>query len=207
VGDGAFDVLAWGAELIAFLRVASAVAIGYDVARTGDLAAVTVLAKIGNRWRMSALVTMQKRMFKLQRDLVETLMRAVPQATGGGDSTGIGMQVCEELTTSLGPARFAGMNFSSLKGEIGTKLVRVFEDGRIELPAAEAQEDIWFDFAAIESEALPSGRVRFFESQNPVNKNSHCDIAWSCGIALYSSDENRLPQGFYNARMLQKATA
>jgi len=189
-GDESFDADSWIAGDVELLRAADAVAVGYDVARTGHLSAVPVLARTGDTWRLVALVTMHKRKFGLQRDVIGSIMEAVPGSVGAGDSTGLGMQVCEELTDRFGDARFVGMNFSAMKPELGTKLVRIFEDGRCELPSAREQEDIGFDLHCIQTEPMPSGRTRFYESANPVNKLSHCDIAWGMGLGLYVGEED-----------------
>jgi len=188
-GDESFSVEKWAANMVLVLRAADRVAIGYDVARTGHLSAVALNARFGNKWKLMGLITMHKRKFGLQRDVIAGLMTALPGAVAGGDSTGLGMQVCEELTDLFGPARFVGVNFGQLKPEIGTTMVRVFEDMRQELPAAREHEDIGFDLAGIKSEPLPSGRTRFYESPNPVEKLSHCDMAWAIGLSLLVGED------------------
>jgi len=189
VGNDSFDVLDWIGPLLASMKAADRVSIGYDVARTGHLSAIPINVKTGTKWRLIALLTMKGRKFSLQRDVVEKIMRAVPAAVGAGDKTGLGMQICEELTQSLGEARFTGINFGQLKPDLGTRMIKVFEDGRQELPAARDDEDILFDLHAIQKDQLPSGRVHFFETQNPVNKESHCDIAWGIALSLLVGEE------------------
>jgi len=196
-GDEPFDVVSWlGEDLLAFLRICPDVAIGYDVARTGHLSAVPILAKVADAWRVVALVTMQKRSFGGQRDIVAEIMRAVPVAVAAGDSTGLGMQICEELTNLFGEQRFVSVNFGAHKPDLGTKLVRVFEDGRCEIPATREDEDIAFDLHCILTDTK-GVRARFYESQNPVNKLSHCDIAWAIALALFVGEDNENSQGVW----------
>lgn len=195
-GDEPFDIEAWLASLLPVLNIADAVAVGYDVARTGHLSSVPIIARFGDDWKLMALITMHKRKFGLQRDVLAGIMRSVPTCLGGGDKTGLGMQVCEELTDLFTEYRFTGMNFGTLKTDLGTKLVRVFEDNRFHLPAARDQEDIQFDLAAITTGNLPSGRAVFMESINPINKLSHCDIAWAIAMAVYVGDETEKEQRF-----------
>jgi len=165
-------------------------AMGYDVARTGHLSSIWINTEESDkRWRLSTLITMAKTTFKAQKETVRALMRAFPTMIGAGDKTGLGMQVCEELETEFGAARFVGINFSATKPELGTKLVRVFEDGRQILPAAHKYDEIVYDIAGIRTD--PTGpRVKFYESPNPVNKASHCDMAWSAALALFVGDDN-----------------
>lgn len=189
-GDESFDIANWIAPLVAPLRAMQKCALGYDVARTGHLSAVPILGHDGTAWKIMALLTMHKRAFRLQTEAIATIMRAVPALIGGGDSTGLGMQACEDLTNMFGEQRFVGINFSSSKRELGTGMVKVFEDGRIHLPDAREHEDIQFDLAAIQTDAPALGVARFIETANPVNKLSHCDIAWAIGMALAMGEQD-----------------
>ena len=192
-GDKAFDTADWIAPLVMPLRAMQKCALGYDVARTGHLSAVPVIGYDGAAWKLLALLTMHNRAFRLQAEAVAAIMRAVPAMIGGGDATGLGMQTCEDLTKLFGVYRFVGINFSSSKREVGTQMVKVFEDGRIHLPEAREHEDIQFDLAAIQTDAPTIGVARFIETANPVNKLSHCDIAWGLGMALTVGKDSHGP--------------
>lgn len=168
--------------------------LGYDVARKGHLSAVWINRREGEREKLSGLVLMHNVKFGIQRKLIQLIMRGLPGSIGGGDSTGLGMQVCEELTEEFGQARFTGLNFSALKPEMGTNLVRVFEDARQIIPAGTENDDVAYDIAAIRTEPLPSGRTRFYESQNPIEKRSHCDMVWAGAIANFVAKEDKQPQ-------------
>ena len=195
-GDEQVDLDSIAGALFAELRAATAAALGYDVARTGDLSAFWINAKEpDNRWRLKGMITMFNRKFGLQRAIAEKFMRQIPAMLGAGDKTGLGMQVCEELTDEFGEARFVGMNFRQMKPAIGTKLVRVFEDGRQILPADRRHEDILQDLACIRTEPATSGLTRFYEVRNPLNKNSHCDMAWAGGMALTVGEDSQGPVG------------
>jgi CheY-like chemotaxis protein len=62
---------------------------------------------------------------------------------------------------TLGLTRFVGLNFGQMKGQLGTKLVKIFEDGRIALPAEREHEDIAFDVAALQkAKASDPGNAR-----------------------------------------------
>jgi phage FluMu gp28-like protein len=189
-GDEAFDIKNWIAPLILPLRAMKKCALGYDVARTGHLSAVPVLGHDGAAWKNLGLLTMHKRSFRLQFEAVAAIMQAVPSMIGGGDATGLGMQTCEDLTKLFGEQRFVGINFSSSKREIGTQGIKVFEDGRIHLSDAREHEDIPFDLAAIQVDAPAIGVARFIETANPVNKISHCDIAWAILMALMVGEQD-----------------
>jgi phage FluMu gp28-like protein len=180
-------------------------ALGYDVARTGDLSCVWINAEEprnahapltgtgsqsasatppGVAARLVGLITMRNMPFGSQRSIIEALMLAFPTLVGAGDSTGLGMQICEELQTKFGPARFSGVNFSAMKPELGTNMVRVYEDGRQILPVAREFDDAIYDVAGIRTQPMPSGRVKFYETPNPISRHSHCDMAWANALAL-----------------------
>jgi phage FluMu gp28-like protein len=163
--------------------------IGYDVARKGHLSAIPVLTRGNSMRRLAALVTIQDAKFGTQRGLIEKLMTARPAMVGLGDSTGLGMQVCEELEAKFGKARFSGVNFSSMKPELGTGLVRVFEDLGLLLPASRAFDFIAADLAGIRTQPMPGGRTQFYESANAIEKRSHCDIAWAIALAVMAGAE------------------
>ena len=169
------------------------VTIGYDVARTGHLSVVTLNHRKGAVQRLVGLVKIHKCKFGIQRGIIERVMDAIPSSVGCGDKTGIGMQTCEELEERFGNARFKGINFGTLKPELGTNLTKVFESATQEIPAGTDNEDIVFDLAGIKRATLPSGRVTFTETQNPVEKRSHCDIAWSLALANMAAKEEAIP--------------
>lgn len=168
--------------------------IGYDVARRGHLSAIPVLRRAGPANKAVAMILIQDMKFGDQRAIIDGILTRNPQASGLGDSTGLGMQVCEELEDKFGKHRFAGVNFGSMKGELGSKLTRAFEDSQIILPSGTENDDIAYDIRGIRTEPLPSGRIRYFESSNPVEKRSHCDIAWALALANYAAAEE-LEQG------------
>jgi phage FluMu gp28-like protein len=171
--------------------------LGYDVARTGHLAVVAINQKLGKVSRCVGLVKMHKTKFGIQRGLIERIMTAIPSAIGGGDKTGIGMQVCEELTETFGEARFVGMNFGALKPELGTNLTKVFESAEQEIPAGMDNDDIAYDLSGIKRNPLPSGRIQFTETPNPIEKRSHCDIAWALAMANYAGREEATPGVYF----------
>lgn len=187
-GDEAFDVHNWIAPLVPILRNMPKCALGYDVARTGHLSAIPILGMPEKSWQLLGLLTMHKRKFTLQFDAAAAIMGAIPNIVGAGDATGLGMQTCESLTDIFG-TRFTGVNFSASKREIGTTMIKVFEDGRIQLSDAREHEDVQFDLAAIQTDVAPSGLARFVETANPINKLSHCDIAWAIGLGLFVGEE------------------
>lgn len=188
--DDAPHALTAAEAAIAALGKDEPASLGFDVARTGDLAAIWIGRKTGDKHRLAALITMKQCRFPTMFDTVARIMEKRPALVGAGDKTGMGMQICEDLEERFGQARFIGINFGSLKPDLGTRLAKMFESGAVELPRGERWADLYADLSGIRVEPLPSGRLHYYESRNPLNKDSHCDMAWAAALALMAAAEN-----------------
>ncbi len=164
-----------------------ALTLGFDIARSGDLSGIWINAAESETrcWRLAALVTLKNCRFEAQQQLVRAMFDAVDRLVGCGDKTGLGMAVCEALENRY-PGRFTGVNFAASKIQLGTMLQAVFEQHRQRLP--NACPEILADLAGIRKTAAGNGRLVFSESGNELFPDSHCDMAWSCALALYAGE-------------------
>ncbi|MBT3289577.1 MAG: hypothetical protein HN380_19690 [Victivallales bacterium] len=168
---------------------------GYDVARSaaGDLASIwvdhiegTAQTPEGVTSRLIALVTFKGCKFNSMEDIINQGYRNL-QLWGVGDSTGAGMQTCENLAdlhnSPLRPdvLRFEPANFASLKGTLGTLLVEAFEKGTQLIPTE--HRDIAADLLCIEKALTVGKRMTFTETANRLLPDSHADIAWSAAMS------------------------
>ena len=162
-------------------------ALGFDIARSGDLSGIWINAAEPETrcWRLTALVTLKNCRFETQQHLVRAMFDAADRLVGCGDKTGLGMAVCEALENRY-PGRFMGVNFAASKIQLGTTLQAVFEQHRQRLP--EAYPEILADLAGLRKTAAGSGRLMFTESGNELLPDSHCDMAWSCALALHAGE-------------------
>ena len=112
-------------------------------------------------------------------------------ARGAGDATGMGMQSCEE-TAARFAGRFDEINFSSAKPALGSRLMQTFEDVRQRLPAT-GFDDVIHDLHAVQKETK-LGRLILHETRNPVEKRSHCDMAYANGLALMAAATSSMPE-------------
>lgn len=160
-------------------------ALGWDIARTGDISSLWInRCEEGGVQVLAALITMRNCRFESQRRIVETILDAFPEAVGCGDSTGLGMACCEALNVRY-PDRFRGVNFAASKIALGTRMQSVFERGLQKLPS-DAPE-IAADLAGIRKGVASGGRLIFTESRNELLPASHCDLAWSAALALFTT--------------------
>ncbi len=160
-------------------------ALGWDIARTGDISSLWINRCTGGTNTLAALVTMRNCKFESQRRIAEAVFGALPEAVGCGDATGLGMSSCEALSLRY-PDRFRGVNFSASKIALGTNMQSVFEKGLQKLP--DDAPEITADFTGIRKSATSGGRLIFTESKNELLPDSHCDLAWSAALALFAAE-------------------
>ena len=197
---------------------------GYDVARsaTGDLASIwvdhiegTAQTKDLLTSRQVALVTFKGCKFNSMEDVINQGYRTL-QLWGVGDSTGAGMQTCENLAdlhnSPMRPdvLRFEPANFASLKGTLGTLLVEAFEKGTQLIPTE--HRDIAADLLCIEKALTVGKRMTFTETANRLLPDSHADIAWSAAMSRrarqnYLAHSTGKPQGILAGRQTEAQRA
>lgn len=158
---------------------------GFDIARTGHLASLTICETDGRLHRLVLHVKFHKCKYSSMREAVALALDTLPGLTAEGDGGGLGNQICEELKDRF-PGRFTPVNFSTFKPYIGGKLTGAFGDGRIIIPRD--QEEIAFDVRGIKTKQSGT-RALYTESKNPINAYSHCDIAWSLGMNITNAED------------------
>ena len=160
---------------------------GWDVARTGDLSSLWINHRAPGGWRnLVALVLMHKTTFALQRQVVSDAMEIrghFGNSVGCGDATGLGMDSNETLHARYGD-RWVGVAFTAAsKREMASAIVTAFHDGNQGIPPLDGA----MKFVATDLYALQADRSRenlvVSESVNALLPESHCDLAWSCGLA------------------------
>jgi len=100
---------------------------------------------------------------------------------------------------SLFPGRWEGVNFAGArKAEVASAIYTAFRDGTQTLPeSAEVGRQHHYiaqDFYSIQREGdllddtpgakAAKTRLKLIEGQNPLLPESHCDIAYSAGLAI-----------------------
>ena len=164
--------------------------LGWDVARHTDLA--VMWANLRGRdsvRRLRKLVICQRTSFALQRSVIRSVMDACPNAVGCGDATGLGMDSNETLATLYG-SRWQPVTFTSKsKRELGSGMMTAFDEGSQALPAAAVEGEhkmIATDIYALQKQG-DRETLMFTEGENPLEPNSHCDIAWSAALSIRAS--------------------
>lgn len=159
--------------------------LGFDVAasRKGDLASVWIEERRGAQTLHRALLTFRNEDWDVMQWCLEILMARIPgEVLGRGDETGLGKQICWNLS-KLFHGRFEGVNFSSKKSDIGTALMARLASRGLTLSAD--HPDVTQDLYCIRK-GIKENRVYFFESKNDLLPASHADIGWSAALAAYA---------------------
>src|SRR6267378_2133340 len=158
--------------------------LGFDVAASGrgNLTVIYVdrlVGTYGGAVELVGLFTCRTQDWHFIKTVLYNFMLRTHHVEGCGDETGLGRQICWEASQRFAGS-FSRVNFSSEKHEIGFLLMNQLSVAEKRIPRS--HQDIASDFFALRKHYTGS-RWLFTESQNPLNPNSHCDIAWAGGLA------------------------
>jgi phage FluMu gp28-like protein len=167
--------------------------LGFDVAASGqgDLAVIYLDERKGSELWLRALFTCRTDDWHFLSTVLCCFLREQRNVKGLGDETGLGRQICWE-TAKLYPSRFAPVNFSSKKHDIGFALMNQLATAQKRFPRSE--QDIATDYFALRK-SYEGSRWVFSESPNSLNPASHCDIAWAGGLATEAHNSNKRAVG------------
>ena len=158
--------------------------IGYDPSKSGDSAALVVVAPPavpGGKFRVLDRVQFRGMDYEEQALRIKKVTECYHVTYIGIDRTGLGDAVFE-LVKKFFP-QVTGFQYSpDVKVRLVLKAMDVINKGRLEFDAG------WTDFAAsfmaIKKTTTPSGRQITFEAGRS-EETSHADLAWACMHALH----------------------
>lgn len=165
----------------------SRVAFGWDIAVTGDLACIWINARtVGDVYRLAVCMTFKGCKVESQRQVVETILDALPYAVGAGDASGLGTSDCAKLE-AMYYGRFQGCKFTApFKLTLYTTTQGVYEARRQELPIN--RPEIAADIAAMKKTASMADKLLFTASRNELLPDSHCDLMTANALAIYAGE-------------------
>ena len=176
--------------------------LGQDVARRRDFSVLTVIEKIGDAYRVVAMLRMEDMRLPAQQAELEKIC-LLPKLRGGAiDMTGLGLGLVEYAQEESWGHKIQGVDFSTtepvsprLKSEgrksptarvtelMATELLGVFEDRRIEIPQDPELRD---DLRKPEKITSPGGRVSIAATRDEAG---HADHFWSIALAIRASQQ------------------
>ena len=189
----------WSAETLERLQLLEAgeLTVGQDVARRRDLSVQAVMLRLGNLYRVVAMLEMADMRLPDQQRELEKVCR-LPRFKGACiDMTGLGLGLVEYAQDEEWGRNIVGINFSStepltkrLKADgrkaatapvteiMATELLQVFEDKAIEIPMSAELRD---DLRKPEKIVSPGGRVSIAAVRDTKD---HADRFWAIALAL-----------------------
>ncbi len=159
---------------------------GWDVARKRHLSVLWINEQVGDRQFLRMLVVFRRCSFEFQREgVVEQAMNTLPGLVGCGDSTGLGMESNERLEKRYG-LRWLGVNFSGgRKLALASRLQTTYQGRGQAIPRA--AEVAAYDLHGLQKE-VKGDTIRIHEMANPLEPDSHCDLAFANALALAAAN-------------------
>ena len=176
--------------------------IGFDVARTTDLSVIDVEEKVGDVFWERMRIEMRGRKFAEQEFELERLLKLPRAARCCIDSTGVGMQLAENMAARFG-ARVEAVRFSSpVKEELAFPLRAAHEDRTLRYVR---DEKLRADLRGIKKETTASGNLRFAGEA----ADSHCDRFWAKALALHAGKSSGIagPIAVFESTRLSRVLA
>ncbi|HTJ77949.1 MAG TPA: terminase family protein [Rariglobus sp.] len=176
--------------------------LGQDVGRNRDLSVITVIEKIGQAYRVVAMLRMENKRLPYQQSQLKLIATLPKFRAGCIDMTGIGLGLVEYSQDEPWGRNIKGVNFGSTEplskrlradgrqGEtarvtelMATELLQVFEDHRIEIPMDAQLRD---SLRKPERIVSPGGRVSIAATRDEAG---HADEFWSVALAIRASQQ------------------
>jgi len=156
--------------------------VGMDIGRRHDLSVIWGLEKLGNVFYAKIYKVIRKSPFRIQREILFSLLSHPNMRRACIDATGLGMQLAEEAQDKFGKYRVEAVTFTpAVKEQLAMTLLRHFEDKQIYLPSLnEVREDLH----SVRKIVTASGNIRFDSMQDDTD--GHSDRFWALALAIHA---------------------
>jgi phage FluMu gp28-like protein len=166
-------------SFLSLLSPSSLLYVGYDVARTTDLSVIDVEEKVGDVFWERLRIEMRGKKFAEQEAELKRLLDLPQVRRACIDSTGLGMQLAENMVARYG-SRVEAVRFSGpVKEELAFPLRAAHEDRTLRYAK---DEKLRADLRGIKKETTACGNIRFAGEA----ADSHCDRFWAKALALHA---------------------
>lgn len=165
--------------------------VGWDVARRKDLSVLWFNEEVNKTQYLRLLVIMRRCRFDYQREgVIEQAMNTLPNLSGAGDETGLGMESNERLRLKYGELRWRPVNFASSKMALASRLQTYWQERRQVIPISADQ--VQMDVHGLQKERK-GDKLIVHETANTLEPDSHCDMAWANALALEAASVTMAP--------------
>jgi len=157
--------------------------LGIDIGRKKDLTVVYLLEKALGVFWTRAIVRMRAVPFAMQRKRIDWFFEHLPIRRCCFDSTGIGMQMSEELQIKWGSYRVEPVTFTlAVKEDLAVRTRRNYEEGTIRIPD---DRNLRGAIHAVRRIPTAAGNFRFDADRTELG---HADEFWAQALALLAGD-------------------
>jgi len=153
--------------------------LGYDVARKRDLAVLWLWERVGDVLTCRLVLELSNTPFRVQYDLLRTIVSMLHVSGVSVDATGMGMPVAERATEEFGSHMVDAVMFNQdTKMKLAEQLRVKVEDRNVRIPATTAIRNDWH---SIEKSVTTGGRIRYHADRN---KWGHADRFWAAALGV-----------------------
>lgn len=157
--------------------------LGVDVGRVRDLTVVWVLARDGVSLTTVAVFELAQTTFRVQWDLLRSLIALPTVRRCCMDAGGLGMQLAEQAVEQFGGHRVEAITFTpGVKTQVAGALRVAVENQHIRIPH---DERIINDWHSVERTVTSSGHFRLAA---PRREGSHADRFWAAALAVHAAE-------------------
>ncbi len=152
---------------------------GVDVGRRHDLTVIYILEKLGDVCYTQKIEALKGASFAIQAQLLEELINTFRPRRVCIDSTGLGMQLAEDLNrvyAAVEPIHFT----AAIKETLAVTAKIAFEQRKVRIPD---DRKLTADIRSIRKHITAAGNIRFDVSQE---SSAHADYFWALALALYA---------------------
>lgn len=155
---------------------------GVDIGRKKHLTVYWCLEKIGDVLWTRRIAELDNMDFRAQHDTITSFLAEDRPYRVCVDSTGLGMQLGEELQSSYGRTRVELISFGqAVKEDLAVTLRRRFEERTIRIPV---DRKIREDFHNVRRIVTAAGNIRFDADDT---KDGHSDRFWASALAIHAA--------------------
>lgn len=174
---------------------------GYDIGRRRNASELIVVEQKENRFYTRLTLTLEKKEFSFQKALLAQLLEKRKDLQRLCiDSTGIGMNLAEDLSKEYS-YRAEGVDFTNpVKMGLGTGLKIAMEDRNIQIPAL---RDLMLQIHSVKRTVTQAGNIRL---DTEHDEKHHADKFWALALAIHAASNTSAPLDEKIKRLLKEAS-
>ncbi len=165
--------------------------VGVDIGRKHDLTVLWAFDLVDKKLTSLGLIELSSMPFRQQFEIISGVLACHNVRRCCVDSTGLGMQLAEELVERFGAWKVEPCTFTqSLKSQIAGEMRVKFEDRNIAIPVDAKMRN---DLHSIRKNVTAAGNIRL---EAPREQGSHADRFWGAALAVHAASEASGPTDF-----------